>query len=123
MVIHFEEFVEATNKAETIDELLSVFQKVVMQYGYDRIIFCLMTDHKNIGLEAGVGHWCNYPDDWMKFYFENGFDKLDPVITYSRQKYGSFTWTEIEQNLELTRKQKLCLNLGIESGLNNGICV
>src|ERR1700730_13166873 len=26
------------------------------------------------------------------------------------------------ERLELTRKQKLCLNLGTEAGLNNGIC-
>ena len=122
MAILFEEFVEKANRARTVDELLQVFLDTVQQHGYDKMIFCLLSDHKNIGLEAGVGHLRNYPADWMKYYFEQGFDKVDPVISYCYQKLGTFTWQEMSERLDLTRKQKLCLNLGTEAGLHNGIC-
>jgi DNA-binding CsgD family transcriptional regulator len=122
MSISFEEYVDRANKARSVDELLQVFLDTVKQHGYDKMIFCLLSDHKNIGLEAGVGHLRNYPADWMKYYFEQGFDKLDPVISYCYQKLGTFTWQEMSERLDLTRKQKLCLNLGTEAGLYNGIC-
>src|SRR5262245_36606313 len=122
MAIIFEEYVEKANRADSIDELLTTFLETVKQHGYDRMIFCLLSDHKNIGLEAGVGHLRNYPSDWMKYYFEQNFDKLDPVITYCYQKQGTFTWKEMSERLDLTKRQKLCLSLGIEAGLNNGVC-
>jgi DNA-binding CsgD family transcriptional regulator len=122
MAYSFEEYMEKANKARTVDELLQVFLDTVKQHGYDKMIFCLLSDHKNIGLAAGVGHLRNYPADWMKYYFEQGFDKLDPVISYCYQKLGTFTWQEMSERLDLTRKQKLCLNLGTEAGLYNGIC-
>ena len=122
MAILFEDYVEKANKAKTVEELLQVFLDAVKQHGYDKMIFCLLSDHKNIGLEAGVGHLRNYPADWMKYYFEQGFDQLDPVISYCYQKMGTFTWKEMSERLDLTRKQKLCLNLGTEAGLHNGIC-
>jgi DNA-binding CsgD family transcriptional regulator len=122
MAISFEEYMEKANKARSVDELLQVFLETVGQHGYDKMIFCLLSDHKQIGLAAGVGHLRNYPADWMKYYFEQGFDKLDPVISYCYQKLGTFTWEEMSERLDLTRKQKLCLNLGAEAGLYNGIC-
>jgi DNA-binding CsgD family transcriptional regulator len=122
MAISFEEYVEKANKARTVDELVQVFLDAVGQHGYDKMIFCLLSDHKKIGLSAGVGHLRNYPADWMQHYFEQHFDEIDPVITYSYQQNGTFTWKEMSERLKLTRKQKLCLNLGTEAGLHNGIC-
>jgi DNA-binding CsgD family transcriptional regulator len=122
MAISFEDYMEKANQARSVDELLQVFLETVKQHGYDKMIFCLLSDHKRIGLAAGVGHLRNYPADWMKYYFEQGFDKLDPVISYCYQKLGTFTWQEMSERLDLTRKQKLCLNLGTEAGLYNGIC-
>jgi DNA-binding CsgD family transcriptional regulator len=122
MAISFEEYVEKANKARTVDELVQVFLDAVKKHGYDKMIFCLLSDHKKIGLAAGVGHLRNYPADWMQYYFEQKFDEVDPVITYSYQKIGTFTWKEMSERLELTRRQKLCLNLGTEAGLYNGIC-
>ena len=122
MAISFEDFVHKANEARSVDDLLQVFLDVVKQHGYDKMIFCLLSDHKQIGLSAGVGHLRNYPADWMQYYFEQGFDQLDPVISYCYQKMGTFTWQEMSERLDLTRKQKLCLNLGTEAGLHNGIC-
>lgn len=122
MAISFEEYVEKANKARTVDELVQVFLDAVGQHGYDKMIFCLLSDHKKIGLTAGVGHLRNYPADWMQTYFEEHFDEIDPVIAFSYQRIGTFTWKEMCEQLDLTPKQKLCLNLGTEAGLYNGIC-
>lgn len=122
MPVAYEEFVENANQSTTVDGLVDVFLTKVKEHGLDKMIFCLLTDHKQIGLEAGVGHLRNYPDDWMQYYFEKRYDQIDPVISYCYQKLGTFSWEEMQENLSLTKEQSACLNMGIESGLNNGIC-
>lgn len=118
----FQHYLDKSNKAKSVEDLVTTLLLEVKKYGYDRMIFCLLSDHSHIGLSAGVGYLNNYPENWMKYYLDNGFDKIDPVISYCRQKVGSFTWDEMSSNLNLTKKQKTCLNLGREAELLNGVC-
>jgi len=122
MLVSFEEFIERANRACTTDELVREFLNTVKQHGLDRMIFCLQTNHDHIEMKPGVGVIQNYPEDWMKHYFEKGFDRVDPVITYCQNKMDTFTWAEIPQRMQMTRVQFQCLNMGIEAGLYNGIC-
>ena len=122
MQVSFETFVEKANRARTTDELVTEFLGTVKQHGLDRMIFCLQTNHDHIDMKPGVGVIQNYPEDWMKHYFEKGFDRIDPVITYCQNKMDTFTWAEIPERLRITRMQAQCLNMGIEAGLYNGIC-
>ena len=121
MPVAFQEFVEKTNSIDTVERLIEVFQKeILVKFGYDRMAFCLLSDHTNIGLEAGVGYINNYPDDWLNHYFENNFHEFDPVLSYGRQKFGTFSWKEIIERMAMTSKQAECLTLGTEAKLHNG---
>ena len=122
MLVSFETFVERSNRARTTDELVKEFLATVRQPGLDRMIFCLQTAHDHINMQPGVGVIQNYPEDWMKHYFEKGYDRLDPVISYCQSKMDTFTWAEIPERMHMTRQQFQCLNMGIEAGLYNGIC-
>ena len=120
--VSYEEFIERANRAKNEEELVTTLLDTVKQHGMDKVIFCLLSDHQKIGLSAGVGYLRNYPKDWMDHYFEQGYDQLDPVISYCYERMGTFSWEEMEQRMSMTRDQKKCLNLGVEAGLNNGIC-
>jgi LuxR family quorum-sensing system transcriptional regulator CciR len=111
MLVSFETFVEKSNRARTTDELVMEFLGTVKQRGLDRMIFCLQTNHDHIDIKPGVGVIQNYPQDWMKHYFEKGYDRLDPVITYCQNKMDTFTWAEIPHRLRITRMQAQCLNI------------
>ncbi|PCJ95220.1 MAG: LuxR family transcriptional regulator [Zetaproteobacteria bacterium] len=120
MSISFRGFVESTASVSTAEELVNIFLKEIAKLGYDRMAFCLLSNHNNLGLKAGVGYINNYPDDWLSHYFENDFDRFDPVLTYGRQNLGTFSWDEMEGKMSMTKKQKVCLNLGSEAKLFNG---
>jgi len=122
MLVAFETFVERANRARTTDELVKEFLATVRQHGLDRMIFCLQTAHDHIDMQPGVGVIQNYPEDWMGHYFEKGYDRLDPVISYCQSKMDTFTWAEIPERMHMTRQQFQCLNMGIEAGLYNGTC-
>ena len=118
----FESFIERANRAKTTDELVTEFLATVKRHGLDRMIFCLQTNHDHLDMKPGVGVIQNYPEDWMKHYFEKGYERIDPVITYCQSKMATFTWAEIPERMHMTRTQFQCLNMGIEAGLYNGIC-
>jgi DNA-binding CsgD family transcriptional regulator len=118
---HFEDYLERANAAGSVEALFKVFVDTVKLHGIDRTIFSLSTEHNDIGAPAQLGLIHNYPGDWMKYYKENGFDRIDPVLIHAASKVGMFEWKEIPRYLELRKKQRLCLNLGEEAGLNNGL--
>lgn len=117
------EFIDQANKAQDLDELFGLYQSASKAYGYDRIIFSLMTDHIALGLEAGHGIMQNYPDDWMKHYVREGFQNCDPVRSFMFAKSGPFIWDELPLITDLNARQANCLYGGRESGLFNGAAV
>ncbi len=122
MLVSFETFIERANRARTTEELVTEFLATVRQHGLDRMVFCLQTRHRHLDIEPGFGVLQNYPEDWMKHYFENGYDRIDPVTTYCLNKMDTFTWAEIPERMKMSRRQFQCLNMGIEAGLYNGVC-
>jgi DNA-binding CsgD family transcriptional regulator len=117
----FEDYVERANAAGSVEALFKVYVDTVKQHGLDRTIFSLSTEHSDIETPAQLGLIHNYPSDWMKYYFEKGFDRIDPVLIHAASKVGMFEWSEIPRCLDLRKKQRLCLNLGEEAGLHNGL--
>jgi DNA-binding CsgD family transcriptional regulator len=122
MLVAFETFVERANGARTTEELIEQFLITVRQHGLDRMVFCLQTKHQHLDIEPGFGVLQNYPEDWMKHYVENGYDRIDPVTVYCLSKMDTFTWAEIPERMQMSRRQFQCLNMGIEAGLYNGVC-
>jgi DNA-binding CsgD family transcriptional regulator len=120
---HFEDYVEKANAAGSVEALFKVFVDAVKLHGLDRTIFSLSTDHSDIEVPAQLGLIHNYPRDWMDYYFEKGFDRIDPVLIHAASKVGMFEWKEIPRCLELRKKQRLCLILGEEAGLHYGLWI
>jgi DNA-binding CsgD family transcriptional regulator len=116
-----EEFIEASNRAASVEELFEVYKKAMAGLGFDRLIFSLMTDHLAIERRAGHGIIVNYPADWMEFYLSNGFEAADPVRHKMYVAEGAFAWSSLLDQPHLTRLQERCLALGAESGLRDGI--
>jgi DNA-binding CsgD family transcriptional regulator len=117
----FEDYLERANAAGSVEALFEVFIDTVSQHGLDRAIFSLSTEHDDIDVPAELGIIHNYPRDWLDYYFEHGFNHIDPVLIHAANKVGMFEWSEIPRYLELRKKQRLCLNLGEEAGLHNGV--
>ncbi len=113
-------FIEKTNKASNSKELFSILKQLMAYYGFDRILFSLMTDHTTISRAAGHGLMRNYPDDWMAHYNEKNYQDIDPVRQYVFQAPANFLWTDIEKYIKLSKEQEKCMNEAKEAGLNRG---
>ncbi len=117
------EFIEKTNGAENAEQLFSLLENVMAHYGFDRVLFSLMTDHPALGREAGHGIMRNYPRDWMEYYAEHVYEDIDPVRHYVVTAPGPFTWSFLEGEMQLSPVQKKCMNEAKEAGLHQGIAV
>lgn len=118
----FDDYLREANDAQDLPGLFAVYLKTVKSHGLDRAIFSLITEHASTGDAASFGMMHNYPQDWIRYYSENDFKYIDPVMLHAVRTVESFRWDDIPKQLIINRKQRLCLNLGQEAGLYNGVC-
>lgn len=118
-----ETFIEATNAAETPDQVFALFREALVRLGYDRICYSLITDHPSVGLPAGHGVMRNYPDDWMNHYMAKGYDRIDPVPRYCFATSRPFTWDWVIERCELANDQQRVMDEAREAHLFDGMAV
>jgi DNA-binding CsgD family transcriptional regulator len=118
----FEDYVEKANAAANEEELFRIYLAAVARHGLDRAMFCIATHHRDIDVTPGIGVMHNYPDDWMRHYFAERFDRIDPVVIYGLSQQTCYRWDVIPQRMLLKKRQLDCLDLGREAGLHHGVC-
>lgn len=120
----FPDYVEKILGADSVDMLYSLLTQAVEEIcGFNRVTFRLLTDHNLINLPANHGISKNYPDNWMAYYMEKGYEKIDPVSRYGLRASLAFSWKEVSEKVTFSREQKKCFYGGIEAGLNHGIAI
>lgn len=121
--MNIEEFIFLSNLADSVDGLFQIFEKAMCDMGFDRVLLALLTDHPSLKIEAKHGYLKNYPDAWVKYYLEQGYDAIDPVRTLAFAKTGAYTWGEIIKSKTLSKKQIRMFNEAEDSNLYNGVGV
>ena len=119
----FEDYMTEANRAESIDDLFAVLMKAVGKHGFDRAVFALMTDHADIDQKANFGIACNYSPEWMEYYFERGFNHIDPVTMCAATQEQSFAWVDLDQYMIVSKAQRTILSMANEAKLYNGIAI
>ena len=101
-----EDFIFTSSQAKTVDQLFRLFEKKMADLGFNRVLLALINDHPRLKKEAEHGIVKNYPDDWVKHYLEQGYDKIDPVRNSVFIKPTAFTWDELIQQNNLKNNIK-----------------
>lgn len=121
--IQFEDFVDVTSKETDEEALYKHLIHAVSHYGYNRLIFSIISDRDGTLAGENVGIYYNYPADWMDHYQQNQYETLDPVVLYGLRSNSAFKWKDIEKAFPLTKPQLNVLNMGIDAGLYHGVGV
>jgi DNA-binding CsgD family transcriptional regulator len=117
------EFVEASNAAGSVDELMTLYADAIGSYGYDRFMYAMMTEDPIHGWHRVPSIARSYPEDWMAFYVEKGYMSVDPLRRLAFQARRPFLWDDVPKLMSLTPEQEICLNQCVDAGMNNGIGV
>lgn len=123
MVCTIEEFIEKTNAAKSREEIFEHYRTTLEALGFDRIVYTFITDHPSCQQLAGHGVQNNFPEEWMNYYVEQEYEKIDPVTHYAFKTSRPFTWADLKKVPVLNKKQINILNEAEDAGLKEGVGV
>jgi len=118
-----EEFIEASNNAQTLDELFSLLTQALAAVGLDRVVFSLLTEHAHLRKDAEHAIVSNYPEHWLNHYMSSGYEVADPVRNAAFASNRPFSWKQLLEVPNLNKHQKTILQQGEEAGLYGGVGV
>lgn len=122
MAIDFAQFVAETNRAGTAEEAFGILERNLALLGFDRVVYSLITDHPTLNQKRGHGILRNYPEDWMKYYFERDYFHVDPVIKLIKQSSGPFRWKDVDALKQgLQKDESVLMEEAREAQLLDGI--
>lgn len=118
---NLEDYIGRINQAKTSEEAFNTLTDIVKDYGYDQVVYSLMTDHPSLDLPSAHGFAVNYPDHWMEHYFENNYTDIDPVRKNITDNPIPFFWSDLINKTSLDIKEKKLMMEARESGVQDGI--
>ncbi len=116
--MRIEDFIEATNAAETPEEVFSHFENAMVDFGFDRMLYAALRNHPACSEEIPAV-MRNYPDDWMEHYVEAGYIDSDPVREFCVTSRSPFTWDEIAPLVP--RKRAKIFDEARTAGIKDGV--
>lgn len=93
--MNLEEYIYLLQRAENAEDAFKVFTSALEEMGFDRVSYTLCTDHPSLDLQKQHGLSTSYPDDWMKYYIENDYLSIDPVVMELLSKNKIFKWDDV----------------------------
>lgn len=118
--MRIDDFIDATNAAETADQVFSLYVKAISDFGYDRTLYAALRNHPSCS-PAIPAVMRNYPDDWMAHYIEAGYIETDPVRHYCVVSRQPFLWSDIAKRVPRMRSR--IFDEARSAGIRDGIGV
>lgn len=118
-----EDYLSSLQDVTSADKLFETFTKIMNDYGFDKVTYSLVTDHPSLGFSRMHGFANSFPEDWMKFYWEENLMDHDPVPKKQLIDSRPFFWSNLVNSQPLTDKQLDIMNQASDAGLNDGIAI
>lgn len=118
---NLEGYIDSINSCADTKTAFSTFRNILKDYGYDRVMFTLVTDHPSLNLPKQPGLETNYPTDWIKHYIENDCATFDPVRLRIQSEPTPFFWDDLVTKTALSQSQETFMELAKDFGVMNGI--
>jgi LuxR family quorum-sensing system transcriptional regulator CciR len=116
-----DEFIEKSHAITGLEGLLALYQKAMLAYGYDRLVYTLVTDHVSINKPARHGVLFTYPQEWMSHYRENDYDRHDPILRAAALARRPWLWDDFCKCIKLTKMQSKIMNEAKNAHLHDGL--
>ncbi|MFT4825092.1 MAG: DNA-binding CsgD family transcriptional regulator [Cryomorphaceae bacterium] len=113
--------IEKINAAKSSEKAFEVYANILAECGYSRVTYSLVTDHPSLGLKKQLGLATSYPEDWIAYYFENGYGDIDPVVVGVLKSTKPFFWGDLHKDKNLSQQSLTILDQASEAGICSGI--
>ncbi len=112
----FEDFVELSQQATTVEGLQRLYSETVQAEGYENLIFTSVRDG-----DVNQLHWLQFPDGYPEYYFENAWETIDPILACALRARRPFLWNDAVNEGDLSKPQINFLNECEDIGVHSGI--
>lgn len=110
----FEDFVERTQKARTVDKLRACFERAMLDDGYENNIFATVSRGS-----VDAINWHRFPSGFLETYLQQRWHHVDPTIGYALLAVRPFHWRNVARDTHLSREQldflKDAKRMGVEA--------
>lgn len=123
--MHIDEFIERSNRAASRGELFGLLEKAALDEGFDHLAYGVLGVSQRAPAAEGLSPavMLNYPEDWVKYYFEQGYQDHDPVIEFSPISLAAYVWEDLPLRFDLRPKQRRVMSEAREAGLKHGLSI
>ena len=115
------DFIDATNKACSPEEIFALYQRATADLGFDRIMYSALTPHSVYDAIETPCVMRNYPDDWIEHYVASGYIQADPVRTQGIRSAFPFVWSDMMETRKLRKEEKRVMVEAQDAGLLDGV--
>jgi DNA-binding CsgD family transcriptional regulator len=112
----FEDYVTASQAADSMEQLKEVFERFASDEGYDNHVFASVGERQLTSV-----CWFRLPDGYADAYIANGWECIDPMLPAARRAVGAFSWADVLIGLKLSSAQKRFFDECHELGVSNGM--
>ncbi|RWQ12615.1 MULTISPECIES: LuxR family transcriptional regulator [unclassified Mesorhizobium] len=125
LAIKFGRFLEQTDGIAQSKQLFELLSAFALNFDCPWIAYGSLTPQQKFSkaFRRGPAVILNYPDEWQKWYFENGYHRIDPIIKASRKRSGVFLWSEVYKDASTTDEERRIFDEAATFGLRSGISV
>lgn len=114
------EFIENSNKIETVEELTQSFLTFLNEFGMEKFIMGEISHDSTEKKEEYLGVLVNYPSEWLEHYVANHYVDYDPVYQMALTARKPYTWAEV-QGPDISKKAQQVMDEAKEAKLYSGI--
>lgn len=116
-MLRFEEFVEASRRVATPEELAELYADAISAEGYEN---CVLTSFRGRNVEHIA--WFKFPDGYVDAYLHNRWQRIDPVLGCSLRASRPFSWSDVTERTVLSGNQvaflEECKDLKVHTGMS-----
>lgn len=114
-------FVREANRVSRLQDLTSLLTDMVAALGFQHVA---LVHHVNLaGPLSQAIEVVDYPDAWKAQVKGLGYFSDDPILAACQRTAAAFRWSEVDQILSLTDRQREILNAAPDYGLGDGFTV
>jgi len=113
------DFVDRIRRVKSLEELNQAFDAVMQRLHFNRYAYQLIKNENYKKDDPLIV--ATYPEEWVRYYIDQSYQKLDPVIIQGPKKLIPFTWSSLWEGLELDKKQKKFFQEAEEFSIATGL--
>tara|TARA_R110000868_G_scaffold218576_2_gene469224 strand:- start:148058 stop:148795 length:738 start_codon:yes stop_codon:yes gene_type:complete len=115
------EFLDKARYCKNVEELSSIVQGIFERMGFP--LWAYQTQSEIILEKSQPVIVHNYPKKWVKYYVENNFTDVDPVMTYGSKLVTPFQWSHLTKGIELSKDTLEFNSLASDFGMRDGLAI